>query len=448
MAGVATMDFFESQETARRKTGLLVFYYVLAVFLIMVAVYAAFAFAFLGIKAKARSSRGEAEIRYEDMWNPTLFMGVIAGTLLVVISGSLYKIHQLSGGGEAVAQLLGGRPLSRNTTDLNERKFLNVVEEMAVASGTPVPRVFLLDQEQGINAFAAGFSPADAVIGVTRGCIQQLTRDELQGVVAHEFSHILNGDMRLNIRLIGVLNGILVVALIGYGVMRATLYSGSRTRSRDKGSGMHFALFGLLLMVIGYVGVFFGKLIKSAVSRQREYLADASAVQFTRNPSGIADALKKIGACVQGSRIENSSAEEASHFFFSNGLKSSFINLMATHPPLAERIRRLDPAFEGDVRRANSGRPGPSSSAPVEAVSGLSRFAVDPGEVTARIGAPQAEHLAYAVGVLAALPDMVQEAAREPFGARAVIYSLLLGRGEEVCRRQLERLKQHADAAV
>src|SRR5690606_28971990 len=249
-------------------------------------------------------------------------------------------------GGSVVAGLLGGLPVNPATDDPDERRLVNVVEEMAIASGVPVPAIYVLPGEESINAFAAGYGVHDAAVAVTRGALKHLTRDELQGVIAHEFSHILNGDMRLNIRLIGLLHGLLLLALIG----RVLLRSGGRSRGRrkEKGGSVQVALIGLGLVLLGYIGVFFGKLIKAAASRQREYLADAAAVQFTRNPEGIAGALKKIGALGAGSRIVHPRAEELSHLYFASGLRSSFAGLFATHPPLVERIRRIDPSFSGD----------------------------------------------------------------------------------------------------
>ena len=223
---------------------------------------------------------------------------------------------------------------------------MNVVEEMAIASGTPTPPVYLLEQERGINAFAAGFTPSDAVIGVTRGCAEQLDRDQLQGVIAHEFSHILNGDMRLNIRLMGVLYGILVIGLIGTFLLRSSFFAGAgRRRSRDN-SALAIAAIGAAVMAVGFIGSFFANLIQASVSRQREFLADASAVQFTRNPRGIAGALEKIAKLATGSRVAHPNASEASHLFFSQALAGGLQSLFATHPPLAERIRRLDPSWQ------------------------------------------------------------------------------------------------------
>ena len=347
------MNFFEHQEAARKKTSLLVFYFVLAVAAIVAAVYLAVLAAFL-FAEKDRPGGLDVSL----LWQPELFLLVAVATLALVGGGSVYRIAALSGGGHTVAELLDGRPIDPNTTDPDERRVLNVVEEMAIASGTPVPPVYLLEDEEGINAFAAGYTPSDAVIGVTRGCVQSLTRDELQGVIAHEFSHILNGDMRLNIRLMGVLYGILMISITGWFLFRITGGGSSRRDDGDKKEGNNpLPLLGLALYVIGYVGVFFARLIKAAVSRQREYLADASAVQFTRNPPGIAGALKKIGASADGSRVRDAEAEEVSHMFFGEALGLAASNLMATHPPLADRIRRIDPSFDGDFSagRARSG---------------------------------------------------------------------------------------------
>ncbi len=323
------MDFFEKQELARRRTKWLVVYFVLAVFGIIAALHFGFCLIFS---------------QPFDDWE--LLGMTAAGVAASVAIGSLVKIIQLAKGGKAVAELLGGTLVDPATTDPAEVRLRNVVEEMSLASGVPVPSVYLLDEE-AINAFAAGYGPTDAAIGVTRGCLDNLTRDELQGVVAHEFSHILNGDMRLNIRLMGLLNGILFLAVLG-GILVRIAATSTRSRSRnDKNSGSIVGLFiaaGVVLYLVGWIGVFFSKLIQAAVSRQREFLADASAVQFTRNPKGIAGALAKIGNLT--SRLRHPRAQEASHMFFGNGLAESWFNLFATHPPIQERIAQIAPDLE------------------------------------------------------------------------------------------------------
>jgi len=233
------------------------------------------------------------------MLDPRLILLVGGSTLAVIGLGTAYKISSLRGGGPAVAEQLGGRLLHPNTDDADERRVLNVVSEMSIASGVPCPPVYMMADETSINAFAAGNSPEDAAIGVTRGCVQKLNRDELQGVMAHEFSHILNGDMRLNLRLMGLIHGILVLGILGTVLLRSGAYgglaAGGGRRDSGRGGAAVIILIGGAVMVIGFVGTFFGNLIKASVSRQREYLADASAVQFTRNPQGIGNALRRIG---------------------------------------------------------------------------------------------------------------------------------------------------------
>lgn len=467
-----TMNFFEHQEAARRRTSLLVGYYALAVLAIILALYAVV----LALFNNTTSWAGP-EPEPLILWNPVLFGWVALGVGGMILIGTLYKIASLRGGGESVALMLGGRPVVPNTTDVRERRLLNVVEEMAVASGTPIPRVFLLDNEAGINAFAAGFTPSDAVIAVTRGTLEKLNRDELQGVIAHEFSHVFNGDMRLNIRLIGILHGILMLALAGYWIFRITAHSSSGGGSSRKGKGNGagaIVILGLAMWIIGYIGVFFAHLIKSAVSRQREFLADASAVQFTRNPLGIGGALKKIGALTAGSRLSASKAEEASHLFFANGLQESFLGLMATHPPLAERVRRIDPQFDGDFDAvqdaasspspSTSHRPPSSSHPPIAShlTPGTSHLtpaitpptlpqdaiAISSSGVVDRVGTLQPKHLAYATELLAAVPPPLRDACRELTGSQAVIYGLLLSPRTEILAKQDELLSAAAVPAV
>jgi Zn-dependent protease with chaperone function len=437
-------DFFESQEAARRNTGRLVILFGLAVIAIAATLYA-LAVGLFGYQGQDRTGTILLDPQW---WDPELLAVVSIGVLVLIGGGSLYKISQLRGGGQVVAEQLGGRLLHPNTTDPHERVLLNVVEEIALASGTPTPPVFLMEEEEGINAFAAGFSPDDAVLGVTQGTLHQLKRDELQGVVAHEFSHILNGDMRLNIRLMGVLHGILLIGILGYFVLRSAMY-GSMGRRSDRGnSGFVLLALGGGLVVVGSLGTFFGKWIKASVSRQREFLADASAVQFTRNPDGIAGALKRIGGFVSGSAVASPNAPEASHLFFGQALSGGLNSIFATHPPLVERIRRLDPSFDGEF-----GTLAPPVLQP--AVDGAaSQFA---GETTSRVsiehavesvGRPTPEHLAYAAELVRSLPGAITEVVHESYGARALIYALLVDRDPNSRRAQLECLAEHADRGV
>ena len=328
------MDFFGAQDRARRNTSRLLFLFGAAVIALVALtdLAVAVAFGFLGANATIDPER----------------LLMVSGVVCAGIGlACLFKHLQLARGGKVVAEMLGGRLLDPASTEPAERRLLNIVEEMALAAGLPVPPVYVLP-EASINAFAAGHASADAVIGVTEGSMRLLARDELQGVVAHEFSHVLNGDMRLNLRLIAVLHGILFIALSGRLLLQGVGRSSRRSGSRDN-SGLLLLGLGVSFLVIGWVGVFFGRLIKAGVSREREYLADASAVQFTRNPLGLAGALRKIGGLGAHGLIANPRAETASHLFFAQALNTRLLSLFATHPPLDERIRLLDPAWNGEL---------------------------------------------------------------------------------------------------
>ncbi|HUF40607.1 MAG TPA: M48 family metallopeptidase [Verrucomicrobiae bacterium] len=449
------MDFFEHQDKARKNTKLLVFYFALAVVCIIASVYLAALLIFHATSPQQQQPGALAPALV--LWNPQLFLYAVLGTLGVVVIGSLYKTAALAKGGSAVAEMLGGRLISPSTTHPEERKLQNVIEEMAIASGVPVPKIYVLDDEEGINAFAAGHSPNDAAIGVTRDCMTLLNRDELQGVIGHEFSHILNGDMRLNLRLIGVLFGILCLAVIG----RILLYS--RSRSRDKNPLM---LLGLALIVIGAIGVFFGRLIQAALSRQREFLADASSVQFTRNPAGLSGALQKIGGA--GSRIESAHAGEASHMFFGNGLGKPFLGLLATHPPLDKRIRAIDPGWDGKFRQggvksveAESSRgpaKPPSSPFPFPPIpgmpgtragtAGIAANVVQGGAVLPNLGQPTPLHLRYAEELRNSFSEKLQFAAHEPLDATALVYAMLLSPDNALRAQELAVLAGRAAPGV
>ncbi|EGM77993.1 Zn-dependent protease with chaperone function [Rheinheimera sp. A13L] len=341
-------NFFAAQDQARGNTKLLVFLFVLAVITLLVLTNLLVLIT-LGIM--------EPE-HYQLLLNPAdplwleqlpwKMMGWVSLFVFVIIAAVIsIKQAELSQGGQVVAKALGGRLVEHHLADDKQQRLLNIVEEMAIAAGVPVPPVYLTP-ESSINAFAAGYSPADAVIGVTQGCLNLLDRDQLQGVIAHEFSHILNGDMKLNIRLIALLHGIECISHAGYFLLRSggrrQAVIASSAKSKDNGGGILGLALGL--MILGYLGTFFGSLIKAAVSRQREFLADASAVQFTRNPAGIAGALKAIGGASYGSRIKHPNADEMSHLFFGEAI-SRWTSLFATHPPLPQRIKRLDPSWNG-----------------------------------------------------------------------------------------------------
>lgn len=424
------MDFFSAQDQARRSTKRLVLWFILAVISLILITNLFLLAVFKGSSGKD----GQATLVYswDEFW---LVTGVVS---VVILCGTLYKLFSLRSGGAAIAESLGGSLVVSGSGDFKRQRLLNVVEEMAIASGMPVPPVYVMEHESGINAFAAGFETGDAVVAVTAGTLDHLSRDELQGVIAHEFSHIQNGDMRLNLRLIGVLHGILLIGLIGQYMLRGQRHSSGR----GKGGAV---LLGLGLMVIGYAGTFFGNIIKAAVSREREFLADASAVQFTRNPDSIAGALKQIGASSHGSIIEASNASEFSHAYFSEGVSGFFSSLFATHPPLEDRILRIDPRWDGEF--GESRQIADATPEPDEAGSEQAAPARSGAEILAAIlagsaiaGGPGPDHLHYARELLAELPEALGRLIHEPHGARGVIFALVLDPKDEAIRQRQRRI--------
>lgn len=436
------MDFFEHQDQARRNTGRLIALLGLAVLALIALTSLLFALvSYLWTPSQAALNLNQANLVQGLMaqldW---ISLAWIAGLVsLAVVLGSFFKWLQLRSGGRTVAEALGGRLIPSNTDQAQERQLLNIVEEMAIASGTAVPPVYLME-ETSINAFAAGHSPRDAVIGVTRGCMEQLNRDQLQGVIAHEFSHILQGDMRLNLRLVALLNGILIIGLLG----RLMLHSGSGYRRGLRRRGGHggIALAGLGLILLGALGSFFGNWIKAAVSRQREFLADASAVQYTRNPQGIAGALQKIGG-FSGSELEAPDADEFSHMYFSRGVTHKLNRLMATHPPLEDRIRRLIPNWQGHLNEQSPEASGPEAT---RGFAAQAQAATQGSEQTD--SEPVPGQMTNPQTLLASLPPLLRSASREPLGAQAVLFGLLLSDQAPVKNLQYQQMEQHLGAVA
>ena len=473
------MNFFEHQDQARRKTLFLIVLLSLAVLtLIALTIIAA------GIILPAFStSLGTSELVNQDgrglvhqitsfafsqrgAWISLIVMGVVS-------AGSLYKYAQVRRGGKYVAAKLDATPINTNTRDFYERRLLNIVEEMAIASGNPVPAVYVLE-DTSINAFAAGNTSNDAVIGLTTGCMTLLNREELQGVVAHEFSHIHNGDMRLNMRILAILNGILLIGIIGYTILRSgTPVTHNSRRGKGNTGASAIALFGLALVIIGYGGTFFGNLIKSAVSRQREFLADASAVQFTRSPRGISQALQKIGGHHDKAILKETAAAEFSHLYFAQGISTLFNSLMATHPPLDERIRAVDKEWRGkfitpdysrihdehqydaNIEHANS-KDNAREDSPFDLENIAATTAVLGGvalknaqspisEAIESSGEPSDRNLAAARSTISELSTEIREAAHEPFSARAIVYCLFLDTVDITIRQtQIQSLKERS----
>lgn len=444
------MNFFAHQDHARTRTRHLLIAFVLALLAISAGVY----FLLLGLSAVTT-----AGYRTEPSpWlRPDLALISLFSVAAVVGFATFVKIKSLGAGGSDVAESVGGRRVQAGTTDPYERRLMNVVEEMAIASGVPVPAVYVLNDEVGINAFAAGYSAGDAAIAVTRGALHILDRAELQAVVAHEFSHILNGDMRLNVRLIGVLFGLMMIGSTGGWLVRLALVRPA-SRHRDNSVPLVVAA-GACLWLIGSVGVFAGRVIQRAVSRQREFLADASAVQFTRDRAAMAGALRKIGGYASGARVRARGADELSHMFFGEAITHGLSGMLATHPPLEERIRRVEPSWDGRF---------PSIAAPdtlyasVEPVGlaalaagaggalamdlGISQQVAPPppyrpqGPLSDTVGTTTPAHLDYSGAILDAIPEPFRAATRSSLGAVALVYTLLLDNDDSAARTQLHAL--------
>ncbi len=420
---MAHPGFFQRQASARRNTSVLVALFLVAVTLITLAV------CVVGYFVTRSESSGLAFHHWLLSQHGLL---TAAAVVLLIGGGSLVRWVDLAGGGERVAKMVGAREIDPDTRDADERKLRNIVEEMAIASGVTVPTLYVMDQETGINAFVAGYSPGQAVMVVTHGALTQLTRDELQGVVAHEFSHIFNGDMRLNVRLIAILAGILMLGQIGGFLLRAASFRSSRS-SRDGRGQAAIGLIGLALLIIGYIGVFFGRLIQAAVSRQRETLADASSVQFTRNPEGIAGALFKIG--LKGGYLDTTShASDMNHMCFGESARMKLSSLLASHPPIEKRIHAIQPGMLARLRsrlRDTEAAPGPlhtrQPSASAERPAQASGFAGTPASGFSRqVGSASAAGEYYAVDLLANLPATFRSLLYTRAGAVQLCYALLL----------------------
>ncbi len=415
------MNFFQEQQRSRQHTLWLVILFIVAV-IVLILVTIVFIIGFILYQQEVPLANFLVD-PFAYVSSHVLY-GVTANVLVVVLGGSFFKYLSLSSGGKSVAVALGGRQLNRNDANTQEKMLLNVVEEMAIASGISTPTVYILD-ENAINAFAAGMTLDDAVIGITTGAVEKLDREELQGVVAHEFSHIFNGDMRLNLHLAATLHGILLIGLIGRFILRH-MSDSSHSRSSRKKGGNGIAILGLGLLVIGYAGTFFGSLIKANVSRKREYLADATAVQYTRYPQGIGGALKKIA--YYSSRLQAPAAETYSHLYFAEGIRTMFSSLMATHPPLEERIRKIEPRWNGRFPEYEKPQKRAPEAAKVKRRKEDKKERFVQGAIAAammRVGQIKEEEVEQVQTEIKALDAKVLERLNDPLGAQAVLLSLL-----------------------
>ncbi|MBT8103652.1 MAG: M48 family metallopeptidase [Gammaproteobacteria bacterium] len=449
------MNFFDAQDRARQTSRRLVAAYIVATLAIVLAVTALVGVALFNFSETGyayATNLGYPKGEFLVQHGPVLIATAIVTTLFI-LGATLFKTSVLSAGGGRVATQMGGTLVPADVQDPLRRRLRNVVEEMAIASGVPVPEIYVLEEERSINAFAAGYTPSDAAVAVTRGTLELLDRDELQGVIAHEFSHVLNGDMRLNIRLMGVLYGIMVLGLIGRLIVRGGHHTSIVSSRRNRGAPVALVV-GLGLVIIGGIGVFFARIIKAGISRQREYLADASAVQFTRQSTGIANALKKIGGYSAGSLIKSADPEEISHMLFGTGAR--FSGIFATHPPLVQRIQALDPSFkEAEFPRVDPRRRSAASdsdavhrglASDVTTALASGGTAVLAESIAETVGHPESEHIVYAQHLRQSVPESLYAAAHSAEFAYLLTIALILHRDGTVVDRQLSLAREQLGA--
>lgn len=425
------MDFFEHQDRARKRSLLLIFYFLLAILAIVAVV---------NLVCYLAIYWGEFDQYPPQHWlTSTPSQYITAACVLVVIFGSGRKLWQLRDGGTALAHMVGAVEVPADTPITDEHQLINIVEEMSIASGIPAPRVFVMRHEKAINAFVAGFRPTETVLVVTQGTLDHLSRDEVQGIIAHEFSHIFNADMKLNLRLLAGLAGILAIGKVGEILLHGNTRVGRGGSGRSEVSGVAAMIaVGLALMLIGYIGLFFGRLIKAAISRQRELLADASAVQFTRQPSGIAGALIKIRNGT-GSRLLTGHAEDMSHMCFGDTVKFlSFGGLLATHPPVDERLEAIGPEWAARARvrarqqaetagaQAGATTPVPEGAAGFAGPSASAPSSGETARASRQVGRVTPEQMGYAHSIYEAIPMELRRQIRESGGAVYAVQALAI----------------------
>jgi len=425
------MDFINHQKQARSKSKRLLWLFPCAAFLVSSGIWSLFAFVIWFLLLSDPSSESNEPLGYFDVvFTVPLLCSFMGGTLFIILLSSIWKMVQLRGGGLKVALELGAVPLLAETATAREKQCLNVVEEMSIASGMPIPLTCVIESSS-MNAFAAGTNPDNAVVAVTRGLLDELSRDELQGVIAHEFSHIVHGDIRINIRLVGVIHGMVVIGLIGERMMQAPDWMVARSDLKDLSVVRGFLIavaimiLGLFVVLIGLVGTAMGRLLQAAVSRQREFLADAAAVDYTRYPDGIASALRKISGLRPSNRLRLSRVSEFAHFMFTNGCSSWF----ATHPPIERRVARLegvDPESLGKLHEHAA-----------QSVFDLT----NPIAALGLLGRSNSVTLSQAQVLLADIPARLRAAVQNEFGARAAVLALLLHGEDSHHGKQLNMIK-------
>ena len=442
-------DFWEHQDRARSKSFALLILFLLSVAATVVAINVAVAVVVLWDLRSAEN--------WEWLWDPKTFAITTSATVFIILGGAFLKFRELRIGGAAIADMIGGEPLSMKNQSADEHRLRNVVEEMAIAAGLPVPQIYIVKFEFCINAFVAGYTPNDAVIGVTEGAISKLTRSELQAIIGHEFSHLVNGDMRLNMRITGLVHGLMAVSVVGQALVLSSFRLRGLAPAGGKLFGPLWLLLGLIFWVVGYLGNLCGRAIQAALCRQREYLADAAAVQFTRYPESLTGVLKKAGW--YNTWLRHPYAGVANHFLFGDCRGDDWLRLFPTHPRITSRIHRLEPDFHGDFQRSldelkfpepnapdlddNVRQASPRSAIAMPGLAEIHAVAVPIPETLGMLGTLSAAQLVKAHNTRAAVPKGLDEAVHEPLSALALIYAILIDADEDLRQKQLRILDDY-----
>ncbi len=411
-------NFFENQKHVRSQTKSLIALFIATLTAMIFSFYAlaTIVFVYWGRIFKKTNSFSLLEPGAIINYKLLTFISVVI--LSIIILGTFYRLIRLRSGGVGVAKMLGGVLVLPSTQSPNERILLNIVEEMSVASGIPVPQVYVLTLEPTINALAVGTNPSDSVIGVTQGALDLLSREELQGLIGHEFAHIFNGDMKLNLKLIGFISGILVFTTLGRMLIEK---HAKRISSDPKWNPLFF--LGWALVVLGFVGVFFSRIIKSIVTPQREFQADEASARFTRNPEALAKVLDKI-AQTPSQKLLSPYAEETSHLMFETPVRNVG-GIFDTHPPLQVRIKRLVPNFKMVRSATKKFVQKKSKRTPENIFRKDERFDILPGRLRNRFGTLGFESLALAEVIIESIPPRLIEKARENSGAQALCLAMM-----------------------
>jgi len=445
------MDFYKEQENSKKKSALLLLIFIISICVVVFFVGMFFIAIDVFVYEEGTKSFNLTPSYILQNARLNVIISSFLSIFIVIVYGASKKFDELERGGYVIANELGGRLLFGESASSKEKTLINVADEMSLAAGVGSVPIYIIENKH-INAFVAGTTYDNAVLSVTRGAVELLNRDELQGVIAHEFSHIFNGDMKLNNFASGCISGILYIFIIGTELFFPLQFTATKHFSgitpKDVLRIFVYPLTmsaGIALMLLGVVGVACAAFMQFALNRQREYLADASAVQFTRYPQGIANALKKIG--MYGDTLNNLRAGCYEHIFFSSH----------SSPSVGKRIKKIEPHWDGEFIETRDKQDEIFSRKKIHPLT-MSIKALTVAHILGQItnsGVINDRALKHAKEVLNSIPDNVKQNAQNPLGAEFIIYTLLLDKNHESRKLQciaiagkLFKDLKHQDTAV